>query len=267
MKQLVYILILVSISSLANSAHLLRGGRGALSNNSATFVGLIPETELVDGLLRSSYALNLNSSHRASMADGSERIYTVPSQCFTLFFSDFELFEYESENEACEWHFNEGEHLHMHGFMDHYIAASVDQAITWTIFNEDGYEKEFTSPDVSLVDELGIEILLHVDPPADLLVGEYQMTAQSSQFAPNGFVFYEYFFNNEELCFDNDPIFGNECYVDGGILGDGSEFINTSAASKLSILAVPVSAPLSSGFLAFGMLALYLQRFTVAKKA
>ena len=225
-------------------ARLIRnGGRATVSNNSASFVLLAPDA-LVSGDILILPDGNLPQNDQATMEAGSERIYTVPDECFTFVGSDAEADLFNATNEDCRYEFFEGEKLDFLGFMDHFLPAAASSDVVWTIASATGpFSFEFpggntvfdTSNDFS---STTAALTLSAPAPAGLVVGEYEISARSTQTAPTGFSFFEYAFVTPITCAPlNGPTEPDVCFVAGTNFGDSYE--NFSRPTRVTILEAP----------------------------
>jgi len=233
----ILLLSFLLIANVVNAGLVRGGGRGGISNNSATIVLLVPEDQISTStnFLYYDYFTSFGSDAEVVMEAGSERIYTVPDYCYTLVGSQEQL---DLFTDPCYWTFNQNEQLKMFGFLDHLFENTIKQT-SWTI-KSDNYEKSFVEPDVSYQSRndstTQADIFLDVDMPADLLVGEYEAFANFTQTAPDGFVFYQYYWVTQDpLCIQEtaDPV--EVCFLTGDILGN--VFENDSKATQLIISA------------------------------
>lgn len=243
-------------------ARLLRfGGRGTISNNSATVVVLVEESAVSGGTLFLN-GDDVPGIGEVIMEAGAEFVYSVPDVCFTFLGSQEQLDYFEANNKPCEWLFNEGEDLNIMSFMDNYISSAASHELSWRVFNDD-YSRLFEGVDVDISPRSvasRADLSLQTSAPDDLKAGTYKVEAKVLQTAPVGFTFFS-FGQVENLipaCFiDGPPGSPEQCIYMGQNLG--TSFERTSFATTLNI--ATVSAPAAVGLsLLFGAAAFGLRR-------
>ncbi|MEE4109593.1 MAG: PEP-CTERM sorting domain-containing protein, partial [Halieaceae bacterium] len=241
--------MLLCVAFSAEARLIRNGGRATVSNNSAKYVLLVDDTRISGDFLildDSSRPDQDGSANLATMESGSERIYTVPDECFTFVGSFAQQEEFNATNEDCRYEFLEGEPLEFLGFMDHFLpGAFVD--IQWSLTSPDSafsfdFPGEITSFDTESDFTSTTAVLnLSVDAPPGLVPGEYEIAARSIQTAPAGFSFFEYAFVTPTAC--DVPIFGPDgptvCLLGGESFGD--TYSNSSLGTQVTIL--PGDAP------------------------
>lgn len=254
-------------------ARLIRGGgRATVSNNSATFVFLAEQSSVFGDTYRVP-GDTLPSFEEAVMEAGSERIYTVPNDgegdqaCFTFAGSSEQADEFNATNEDCRYEFFEGEQLDFFGFMDHLLPASEFTEISWIIESVGGdFSFTFPSELTEIVPGEGssltrADLFLSAPPPLGLVAGEYQLRANSTQIAPQGFTYFEYAFVNSTVFCEplNGPDQPDVCFIGGRDLG--SSFENRSRPTQVSILAVAtVAEPPTLALLALAAIGALIRR-------
>jgi hypothetical protein len=226
-------------SFIADAGLIRTVGRGTVSNNSATIVLLVPETQISTNSNYLFYDYYTQFGHDAEvvMESGSERIYTVPDYCYTFVGDQSQLANY---NEPCYWQFAQGEQLQMFGFLDHLFDDTIKETF-WQITSAT-FEQSYFSPEVSTVarndSTTQADIYLDTAMPANMIAGEYEVFANFKQMAPTGYVFYQYaWVDSQQICgqVSADPN-DIECWLPGQVLG--STFDNNSVATRLVITAV-----------------------------
>lgn len=255
----ILIFSMVFVSFFADARLLRFGGRATISNNSATILLMVPDSLLGNGLLVLPNG-NLPTIDEAIMESGSERSYTIPQECFTSLADQEQLDRFEAENEPCEWEFKEGEDLSMLGYMDHYIANALDQIVTWSIVSPT-YSKTFSNLNTTFAQGDGSvkDFSFSAQAPDDLLAGEYEVFATTSQKAISGYSFFEYDFVTPVTCdvMLNDTNWTNVCIQPGRVIGE--TYSLTSRATKLTVTAA--SAPAVFSLLAISIFILIRRRF------
>jgi hypothetical protein len=237
--------MLLCVAFSAEARLIRNGGRATVSNNSAKYVLLVDNTRISGDLLILEDGLRPDeggSANPATMESGSERIYTVPDECFTFVGSFEQQEEFNAANEDCRYEFLEGEPLEFLGFMDHFLSGVASVDVLWSLTSADSAfsidfpggitsfdtESDFTSTTAVLN--------LSVDAPPGLVPGEYEIAARSIQTAPAGFSFFEYAFVTPTTC--DVPIFGPDeptvCILGGESFGD--TYSNSSLGTQVTIL-------------------------------
>lgn len=250
--------VLLCVAFSAEARLIRNGGRATVSNNSATLVLLVDNTRISGDLLILDDGLRPDgsgSANPATMESGSERIYTVPDECFTFVGSFEQQEEFNAANEDCRYEFLEGEPLEFSGFMDHFLpgAASVD--VLWSLASPVSDFKIDFPGGITSFDAEGdftsttADLNLSVAAPGGLVPGEYEIAARSVQTAPEGFSFFEYAFVTPTAC--DVPIFGPDepavCILGGESFGD--TYSNSSLATRVTVLpgvAPPATVPAPS---------------------
>jgi hypothetical protein len=223
-------------SFIADAGLIRTVGRGTVSNNSATIVLLVPETQISthSNYLFYDYYSQFGHDAEVVMESGSERIYTVPDYCYTFVGDQSQLADY---NEPCYWQFALGEQLQLFGFLDHLFDDTIKETF-WQITSAT-FDESYFSPEVSTVarndSTTQADIYLNTAMSTNMVAGEYEVFANFKQTAPTGYVFYQYaWVYSQQICAQvGDGPNDTECWLPGNVLG--STFENKSVSTRLVI--------------------------------
>ena len=234
--------------AVVGAALIRNGGKGSISISFPTRVAMVPESELVVGLLREEYyAAGVPVADRGP---GEYFISAVPEEDCIVYLDGNTPFD----GEPCYWQFYQGEMLGLFGYTQSFFAEA-QSLLSWTISNGSN-SWVFSGADVSAEDGLDWqtrrEIYMNAAMPADLMPGEYTLTTSMDITAPEGFVFY----NIDTF------ISGPACIPElGGCFRFGSSFGNnwlvTSDPERLIVLPLAVSEPATLSLFSLLLVLLY----------
>ncbi|SNY45708.1 hypothetical protein SAMN06297280_0943 [Arsukibacterium tuosuense] len=237
------------VYSAAAEAELIRNaGKGSISISFPTWVTMVPETELVVGLLREEYYAA--GVPQASRGPGEYYISAVPEEDCIVYLDGNTPFE----GDPCYWQFYQGEMLDLFGYTQSFFA-DAQSLLSWTISNgSDSWV--FSGADVEVEEGLVLqtrrEIYMNAAMPAGLLPGEYTLTASLDITAPDGYVFYNIdTLISEPACI---PELGG-CFRFGSSFGDS--WLVTSDPERFVVLPLAVSEPATFGLFSLLLLLLY----------
>lgn len=270
MNNVIKILIASScaIAFVGNAAVIKRGGSGDETASASREIHLINDAALNTNNKFDADFYKTGQYQYIDFNPGPDEVYAMADEC--IYFADIQTIE---QNRAhgelpCYWEFEQGETLDVWGFQYMFLSGLPQYEVNWTITN--GVQSWlFSSPD-TLIDDVG-QLFLNSVMPADMLIGEYAVTVEVKQFAPDGFFFYDTGSHDsirEECGPDPTETFAI-CWINGGKTGstvrdengqvvslpDGSLLVSTSAAQRLVIKAAQaVPAPVSWSLLLLGSL-------------
>jgi hypothetical protein len=239
---------LLVYSAVAEAGLVRNAGKGSISISFPTWVVMVPESELVVGLLREEYYAA--GVPQASRGPGEYYISAVPEEDCIVYLDGNTPFE----DDPCYWEFYQGEPLDLFGYTQSFFAEA-QSLLSWTISN--GTESwVFSGDDVSVEDGLAWqtrrEIYMNAAMPTGLMPGEYSLTASLDMTAPEGFVFYNIdTFISEPACI---PELGG-CFRFGSSFGDS--WLVTSDPERFVVLPLAVSEPATFGLFSLLLLLLY----------
>ncbi|WP_214000781.1 PEP-CTERM sorting domain-containing protein [Arsukibacterium sp.] len=239
------------VYSVTAEAGLVRNaGKGSISVSFPTWVTMVPETELVSGLLREEYyAAGVPLAIRGP---GEYDISAVPEEDCIVYLDGNTPFE----DDPCYWQFYQDEALDLFGYTQSFFAEA-QSLLSWTISNgADSWL--FSGADVAVEEGAALqarrEIYMNAAMPAGLLPGEYTLRASLDITAPEGYVFY----NIDTL------VSGPACIDElGGCFRLGTAVGNsrlvTSDPERFVVLPLAVPEPATLSLFSLLLLMLYRQ--------
>ncbi|KKO47770.1 hypothetical protein VT06_15125 [Arsukibacterium sp. MJ3] len=244
-------LFLLVYSTIAEAGLVRNAGKGSISISFPTWVTMVPETELVSGLLREEYFAA--GVPIAARGPGEYAISAVPEEDCIVYLDGNTPFE----DAPCYWQFYQGEPLDLFGYTQSFFAEA-QSLLSWTISN--GINSwVFSGVDVAVEEGLSQqtrrEMYMNAAMPADLQPGEYTLRASLNITAPESFVFYNIdTFISGPACI---PELGG-CFRLGNSFGNS--WVVTSDLERFVVLPLAVPEPASLSL--FAMLLLLLFRRT-----
>lgn len=231
--------LILLLAHLSVEAAIIRSGGGTKGQDSFNATVLLIDETSINGIGYGGGAVYSSYSYN-SYAD---YVYATPAlSChYDTFFEPFSNNEIRTD---CDYEFYIGERLQLEGYIEIFLAGSESFDLLWTI-SQGAKSWTYTNDDILMVDtaqSTNKHLFLDVAMPLDMLVGNYNVQLQFTQYAPVDKTYFRYSqYEDQEQCAVLGPIGTPEtCGLTGSAWNAQGEISNVE---QLRILAVNVSEP------------------------